>query len=277
MRFTVGAKVEARYGLVHCCTPRQYSGAGRYLKITTFAAVRCHLHSKRNSSDMAKLYQFTLFLAFALVIGFAASAQQVVRQPDGNVAGRWYSAGSQAGTYIVLVSDDESRTAGVEIASRLNRLGINALLADGVVVDSWATLPLDSCIRKLRQLVEAVKKQTAGSVGIVGADRAATVALVAATVDFRIKSVIALEPGEFFPPAGIIAKRLQELRVPTLVLYQPKDKERIARLLEWMPERLLVLSGTLGKPGLTTLLGNDTQSGEAWLAITLFVGRNVER
>ncbi|MFC2411532.1 MAG: hypothetical protein ACFNOP_04310 [Bacteroides sp.] len=226
---------------------------------------------------MAKLYQFTLFLAFALVIGFAASGQQVVRQPDGRVAGRWYSAGSQAGTYIVLVSDDESRTAGVEIASRLNRLGINALLADGIVVDSWATLPLDSCIGKLRQLVEAVKKQTAGTVGIVGASRAATVALVAATVDFRIKSVIALEPGEFFPPAGIIAKRLQELRVPTLVLYQPKDKERIARLLEWMPERLLVLSGTLGKPGVTTLLGNDTQSGEAWLAITLFVGRNVER
>jgi len=75
----------------------------------------------------------------------------------------------------------------------------------------------------------------------------------------------------------MIFVRLPELRVPTLVLYQPRDKERIARLLEWMPERLLVLSGTLGKPGVTTLLGNDTQSGEAWLAITLFVGRNMER
>ena len=64
------------------------------------------MHSKRNSLDMAKLYQVTLFLAFALVIGFAASGQQVVRQPDGSVAGRWYSAGSLAGPYIVLVSDD---------------------------------------------------------------------------------------------------------------------------------------------------------------------------
>lgn len=219
---------------------------------------------------MYKVAQYLLFTLSLLSLSMTAATQERLSDSANQTLGLRFMVHTQA-PYIVLLPGREcAETHLYTLAKKLNNLKANVLtVTPSEKCNNPHATPEELLSHLLRVLAE-LKTITDAPLLLMGEERSAAVALMAATHDFRIKGVIAASPGEYFSERELVQKTLKTLRAPVLALYSADELPIVKTLLSNVPDRLIIKSGTLNEGGYSTLLLEGKESGAAWLATSIF-------
>ncbi len=203
-----------------------------------------------------------------------AGAQDAVTSEDGETVAYRMFVNPSGPCAVIFPQGLRKKEDLFTLGEKFNHLGANALIIPPSTrySDPWATA--DDLLKAVGDALSLAKKQGDGALFVVAEQKMAAMALIAGTKDFRIKGIIAVSPGEYFPDREFVHRRIKKLRIPTLVLYSPFEERVVKHLLSDVPKQLVIYSGVLKRMGYTNLLGTGKLSGKSWLAISLFYHQN---
>ncbi len=200
-----------------------------------------------------------------------ALAQQELRDSAGNCLGWHYSLQYGAPRIIILPHQQGDEDVRNGIARKLLHLRCNIYIPELPALFYNPHTSPETLLKLLHRVVtDITRNDDPSSVVLMGAARSGSLAMMAATNDFRVKQVIALSPGEYFDAPDMVKRTVDKLRVPLLILYAPHEGTPIRTLCQQIPKELVIFSPTLHETGYQTLLQDQPESGPAWLAISIF-------
>lgn len=191
--------------------------------------------------------------------------------------------------FIILCHQDGSnRSEYYDVAPRLLNLNYNCLAIDlraggksGFVQNETASLaitekrsvrPLDACvdINAAIRYVQCISNQP---VILLGSSFSASLCLIAAAGNPRVKAVIALSPGEYFQPFRNVSDEVRLIRQQVFVSATQTDYPYLQKMLSGIPAELVTLfkpEKGKGVRGSGALYNTSECSGEYWFALMMF-------
>ncbi len=232
------------------------------------------------------------FLFFVILFyGFASMAQQTVRfiAEDGvEVTADHYVISTQKPYLILLHREGSSRGEYREIAPKLANLGFNCLAVDLRVGNEEAFIKnqthLDAKVKDLpisilhtqqdiKAAIHFVAQRTSEPILLMGSSYSASLGLIEATHNFKVKGVVAFSPSEL-PGSGIEVKEaIQNVYVPILALGTKMEYTEMAQLLDQVKKRHLTLFKPTrgeGAHGAPALWESNPNHKEYWMVLTQF-------
>lgn len=197
-------------------------------------------------------------------------AQRPLRGGSNELVGYQFIVNLAAPHCLVLPQAGGDVSVQFEVAQRLNKLGVNALVIPPTPVYTDPLSSPDSILQDLRHRIDLLRVESKNPIVVMGAGRSASVALMAAAKDLRIKAAVVASPGEYFDGKEYVKRHVTLLCVPTQVLCTKKEGKLVRDLLEVMPRQLLFISESLSEPGFQNMVGQTKASGESWLAVSVF-------
>lgn len=229
-----------------------------------------------------------------LFITFTTNSQQQVsfKASDGLlVTADLYKSGEKNPYLILCHQAHYSRGEYRETARKLMKLGYNCLAVDlrsggevNYIQNETALLAQSSNVshdfidasKDINAAIDFIYKIDKKRIILVGSSYSASLCLMIAKKDSRIKAVIAFSPGEFFYPRFSVRDSLSGLNKPAFICCSSFEYPYIEKLVENIPHGNL----SLFKPqsGQTTLgskiLWNDNPyHNEYWLALLMFINK----
>ena len=236
------------------------------------------------------------FVTTILVAGlcFTLNAQQVVTfKADDNVtvtADHYVTSTDNA--YIILLHQaGYSRGEYRETAPKFANLGFNCLAVDlrsGKEVNFINNLTAInakelgvktnymSAMKDIDAAISFVTKRSNKPIIIVGSSYSASLAIIAATNNFRIGAVIAFSPGEYFTDSVSVKTLTQSVYVPILAMSTKLEYNDMSQMLNHIPSKHLQLfkpSNGEGVHGSKALWERNPTSNQYWMAITQFINQ----
>ena len=107
----------------------------------------------------------------------------------------------------------------------------------------------------------------------MGSSYSASLALVEATENFKIKAVVAFSPGEYFGDMLNVKEATQGLYVPVLALSSALEYDEMSKMLDHLNKKHLNLfkpSNGEGVHGSRALWERNQTSEQYWMALTQF-------
>lgn len=226
------------------------------------------------------VYFCTVQLATLLAVclsGGGARAQQALKDSrSGEVLGWHFSLHRGAPRVVILPETNDDREERMALAQALRKLRCNVYVPAMPVAFFNPHTPADSLATLAKNAVSQIFSwDQPQEVLLVGAGRYATVALLTSLRDFRVKSVIALSPGEYFGDAYNATDSLSKLSIPALALYRPEERQMVRGVFKKSNRKLVVFSPTLHRSGYAALTDTGRRGGEAWLAVSIFYNEQV--
>lgn len=213
-----------------------------------------------------------LALAFAVLLHpSSVLAQQVLKDEiSGEVLGWHFSLHRGAPRVVILPEARDDSEERIALARSLLKLRCNVYIpAMTEAFFNPHTAPDSLTALAKRAVSEIYSCDRPSEVLIIGSGRYASVALLTSLRDFRIKSAVALSPGEYFKGYKV-ADTLARLSVPVLALYRREEHIMVRSIFKTTNRKLIVFSPTLHKNGYHALTDMGKSSGEAWLAFSIF-------
>lgn len=226
-----------------------------------------------------------------MLIALNALSQQTVTfsAVDGvTVTADHYVVSTQKPYLILLHQAGYSRGEYREIAPKLANLGFNCLAVDlrsgneanfvknRTAADAQAqgkgTGYLDTRA-DIAAAIDFVASRTNQPIILVGSSYSASLALVEATENFKVKAVIAFSPGEYFGDDFSVKKETQKIYVPVLALSTRMEYPAMREMLSHVRRKHLNLyqpSMGEGVHGSRALWENNPNHQEYWMALTQF-------
>lgn len=239
--------------------------------------------------------KYIYILLFFALLFIKSQAQQTVTftSADGLVVTADHYVLSTQSPYIILLHQaGYSRGEYRETAPKFTNLGYNCLAVDlrsGNEVNfitnqtaseakklGLATNYIDA-IPDIKAAIEFVASRTDKPIILLGSSYSASLALVEATHNFKIKAVISFSPGEYFDDSDFVKKSTEKLFVPVLALSSKREYSEMARMLDHLPKNFLTLfqpSQGDGVHGSRSLWDNNPSNQEYWMAIALFLNHH---
>ncbi len=234
-----------------------------------------------------------LFATLAITFGTTLNAQQTVTftATDGvKVTADLYVSSTKKPYIILLHQAGYSRGEYREIAPRLVNLGYNCLAVDlrsgnevNFVKNQTAieaknrNLPTEYINSQpdIKAAIDYVASKSTKPIILLGSSYSASLALIEATDNFKVKAVVVFSPGEYFDDTEFVKKSTQKLFVPTLALCSKAEFTDMEKLLSHVPKRHLNLfrpSSGQGVHGAKALWDSNSSSSEYWMALSQFFG-----
>lgn len=233
----------------------------------------------------------TLFpLVVAICFAAAGFAQQTVTFPsrDGLTITADLYVVDVAKPYILLLHQARySRGEYREIAPRLTKLGYNCLAIDqrsgdevNFVKNETARLARERSLptgyldanQDVEAALDYIKSRTDLPIVIWGSSYSASLALIEASENLRIRAVVAFSPGEYFGQANLVGSSASKISVPTLLLSSKSECDAVARLAEGIKPsfKILFCPPDAGQHGSKALWDSNSSSKAYWMSITTF-------
>lgn len=239
---------------------------------------------------MKKLFSLALFFLFLLPL----SAQQTVQfnADDGvKVTADHYVISTQK-PYIILLHKEESGRGGYrEIAPKLANLGFNCLAVDLRVGDeanfiknkthadaltNEKEISFAGAQKDIQAAINFVAQRSSQPILLLGSSFSASLALIEATNNFKIKGVVAFSPRELSESEMDVKELTHNIFVPVLALGTKMEFDDMAKLLSHVQKRHLSLfkpSQGEGSHGATSLWESNPNHKEYWMVLTQFFSR----
>lgn len=220
---------------------------------------------------MKKLALLLCVVLLPLAMRPTARAQQAIEDLHGEVLGWHFSLQHGAPRIVLLPERADDEQVRLTLAKKLLRLRCNVYVPRMPAFFFHPHASADTLVELTRQAITQIFTwDEPAAVMVVGAQRGASVGLLAALRDFRIKSVIALSPGEYFSSPKLVEEKLGSIAIPVLALYSQTERSVVREMFSKVKRRHVIFSPTLEKMGYSTLLKDEKSSGPAWLAISIF-------
>ncbi len=233
-----------------------------------------------------------LFLFISLgILSQLGIAQQTVtfKTNDGvDVTADLYISNTKNPYIILLHQAGSSRGEFREIAPKLVNLNFNCLAVDlrsgneiNFIANQTAlsarskNVPINyvDAILDIKAAIAYVATRSSDQIILLGSSYSASLALVEATTNFKVKAVVAFSPGEYFNQNDYVKKSTTNLYVPILALSSRPEFSEMEALLSHIPKKHLSLfkpTSGQGEHGAKSLWESNRSSGEYWMAIAQF-------
>ena len=225
---------------------------------------------------------------------FALNGQQVVTfkaDDDVTVTADHYVTSTQNPYIILLHQAGFSRGEYRETGPKFANLGFNCLAVDlraggeinfiknltsidaqelGVLADYM------SAMKDITAALKYVSNRSKKPIILVGSSYSASLALIAATQNFRVRAVIAFSPGEYFGDSISVKELTKSIYVPVLALSTKLEYKDMAEMLNHISQKHIQLfrpSNGEGAHGSKALWERNPTSDQYWMAITQFIGQ----
>lgn len=230
-------------------------------------------------------------LAAMLIINSSANSQQTVtfQSADGITITADHYVSSTQNPYIILLHQaGYSRGEYRETAPKLTNFGFNCLAVDlrsgnevNFVKNQTAFeanskgLPTSyiDALPDIKAAIEYVASRTTKPIILLGSSYSASLALIEAATNFKVKAVIAFSPGEYFSDKSFVKKSTEKLFVPVLSLSSKLEYPAMDEMLKHLPKKHLTLfkpSQGEGIHGSRSLWESNPNNQEYWMALTMF-------
>lgn len=191
--------------------------------------------------------------------------------------------------YIVLCHQQgSSRGEYREIAKKLMNLGYNCLAVDlrtgessryirnktaEMAVSMGLQPELYDCSRDIKAALRYAYDKSNLPVVLFGSGFSASLCLMEARQNPKVKAVVAFEPGEFFLPARQVKESLKAFDKPVFLGIRTENQKYVNDLMTFVPpDKVTVCTNQVG-PGFNGALGlldANPSNGDFWLNLLLF-------
>lgn len=230
-------------------------------------------------------------LSFAIILNLNGQIKKTFMSSDEvQVTADFYPSGNPTDRYILLFHQGgSSRGEYNEIAPKLKKMGYNCLAVDlrygnevNFVPNETADyakrndLPV-SYLDARKDMVAAIKyayNLTNKRVILLGSSYSASLALLVAKNNSRVKAVIAFSPGEFFRPDYIMTQQMKHFDKKVFINGSKREYSYNLELTARMPKenRVLFTPSSGNCPhGAKALWDSNDSSEEIWLSLMLFI------
>lgn len=234
--------------------------------------------------------QLTLGLAL-LLVSLGLQAQQTIRftAEDGvEVTADHYVISTQKPYLILLHQAGSSRGEYREIAPKLANLGFNCLSIDLRVGDEINFVKNQTAIdaiskgksvsmvdgrKDIKAAIEFVAARSQLPIILLGSSYSASLGLMEATRNFKVKAVVAFSPMEFSDQDLSVKDSIHNIYVPILALSTKLEYPEMSNLLRDVRKKHLTLfkpSLGEGAHGAQTLWASNPNHKEYWMVLTQF-------
>lgn len=223
----------------------------------------------------------TALLALLLLMGVAAVkqgiAQEIIRDEQGRIIGTKYVSHAKA-PYVMILPTRSITSTCEQIVRRFLRLEVNCFLVepDRFSIGQHGVYKPDSLIAELKRCVKLLRPHTEAPIILMGEEMMASVALLTALTEFRVKGVIAVSPGEYFFDRDLVKSSGARSAVPVLALHTAEETASVREMFSHYPPNLYIDAPVLEKSGFSNLANSGRANGAAWLAIGIYYRENFE-
>lgn len=234
-----------------------------------------------------------ILLGVYLLNGIAVCQQTVTFiSADGVTVTADHYVSSTQNPYIILLHQaGYSRGEFRETAPKLINFGFNCLAVDlrsgnevnfvknQTSIEALAKgLPTNyiDAIPDIKAAIDFVAGRTSKPIILLGSSYSASLALVEATENFKIKAVISFSPGEYFEKNDFVKTATKDLFIPVLALCSKSEYPKMESMLNHLPQKHLNLfkpSQGEGVHGSRSLWENNPNNQEYWMALTMFFSK----
>ncbi len=232
-----------------------------------------------------------LTFGFALLFGLNLKAQQTVRftAADGvEITADHYVISTQKPYLILLHQEGLSRGEYREIAPKLANLGFNCLSIDlrmgdesnfvknQTFIDAQSKAIPVSMVdvqKDIQAAIDFVAARSQQPIILIGSSYSASLALIEATKNFKVKAVVAFSPKEFLNENLSVKDSINNIYVPILALSTRLEYSEMSELLRDVRKKHLTLfkpSQGEGAHGVQALWASNPNSKEYWMVLTQF-------
>lgn len=230
---------------------------------------------------------------FFIFLSVSVFAQLTVTFPstDGiTVTGDWYPVSSSLPVILLCHQNGFSRGEYSETALRLNKFGFNCLAIDqrtGNEVNGIKNETASAAKRKNlstdyldseKDIVAAIDylfKKYDQQVILFGSSYSASLALIIASKNPNVSSVIAFSPGEYFKDSLFVRKNIPSLLKPVFITSSLEESEKVTDLVKDVNSTVKIqyVPSTNGEHGSKALWSESKDNQQYWIALMSFLDR----
>jgi len=236
-----------------------------------------------------KYYFLTIILNLFLI---GASAQKTITfnsKDSLTVTADLYQAGTNSPYMVLFHQANYSRGEYKESAPKLNKLGYNCLAVDlrsgnevNYIKNNTALLareknmPVESlsAIADMKAAIDYAYQKSNKPVVVFGSSYSASLCLVLAKNNPKIKAVIAFSPGEYFDTKLNVRDSIAGLNIPVFVAVSEIEVSYMKELFSKVDHRNVTIfkpKNDAGVQGSKALWENNPSHNDYWLAIMQFI------
>jgi len=248
-------------------------------------------YKQKVGMNLATQLKLFITLLFTLVLFINLNAQQTVRftSEDGvEVIADHYVISTRNPYIILLHKAESSRGEFREIAPKLANLGFNCLAVDlrcgneSAFVKNLTYLDAETKSKSISMLdaqkdiqaaIDFVASRSQKPIILLGSSFSASLALIEATSNFKVKAVVAFSPGEYFNDSLNVRQSIHNIYVPILGLSTKMEYSDMSTLLGDVRKKHLTLfrpSNGEGRHGAEALWESNPNHKEYWMVLTQF-------
>ncbi|MFP4061020.1 MAG: dienelactone hydrolase family protein [Bacteroidales bacterium] len=160
---------------------------------------------------------------------------------------------------VDLRTGDEVNYTRNETARRAREMGLESKMIDAE--------------KDILAAIDYVSLKTKKAILLFGSSFSASLCMMVATNDTRVKGVMAFSPGEFFQPGVSVREKLKEFDKPLFVAASSREYPFVKEMIREVPSKNVTLvkpSGKYDGHGASMLWDSSTVSDEIWLSLMLF-------
>jgi pimeloyl-ACP methyl ester carboxylesterase len=229
-----------------------------------------------------------LFLWNLILTGFAQQTVTFSAADGVTITADHYVVSTQNPYLILLHQAGYSRGEYRETAPKFANLGFNCLAVDlrsGGEVNFVKNQTAIDAISKgspngyldaqadIIAAIDFVASRSKKPIVLVGSSYSASLALVIASHNFKVKAVVAFSPGEYFGSNMVVKSSTEKLMIPLFATSSRIEFPQVKQMLSHIPPKYITLlnpSQGAGVHGSKALWEANPNHGEYWMAITQF-------
>lgn len=234
-------------------------------------------------------------LLLLLLLSFQVNAQELIRFYASDslpITAHLYENDPSMPYMVLFHQAGYSKGEYKETAPRLMNLGYNCLAVDlrsGDQVNfiqnetakeakkrNLSTGYLDAR-KDIEAAINYAYQKSKKPVVVVGSSYSASLALIAAKGNEKVKAVVAFSPGEYFGNELKVQPQLKNFDKPVLIACSQREYPYVVELSKYIPEQLKTIfkpQEGQGEHGSKALWSSSPSSKEYWLSILMFFNKH---
>ncbi len=234
-----------------------------------------------------------LSLILLVLPTLASYAQLKLTFPSGDgllVTADWYPVSSRLPVILLCHQNNSSRGEFSETALRLNKFGFNCLAVDlrvGSEINGITNETANAAVTKKTtpgyldastDIIAAVNflyEKYQKPIVILGSSYSASLALIIASENPKISSIVVFSPGEYFDDKNYVANHISKLSKPIFATSSKAESEQVTDLLKDVNSRIKLqyIPSSAGDHGSKVLWPSMPDNQEYWIALMSFLDR----
>jgi dienelactone hydrolase len=236
-----------------------------------------------------KYYLLTILLNLFFMDAFTQKTITFNAQDHLTVTADFYEAGINMPFMVLFHQANYSRGEFKETAPKLNKMGYNCLAVDlrsgnevNYIKNNTAALarekkmPVDylSALADMKAAIDYAYQKKNKPIVIFGSSYSASLCLVLAKNNPKIKAVIAFSPGEYFDTRFNVRDSIAGLNIPIFVAVSEIENAYMKELFSKVNHKYLTVfqpKNDAGVHGSKALWDNNPSHNDYWLALMQFI------